>query len=93
MAASKRAFLKPIQHVTRLRSKGTCEVDLADPLFEAPCHHADEGLLGGKKKPAGGWNHWAQSMRRLTGTSRQLGDGVPRSVYAEIGTDDARPLF
>lgn len=67
-----------------------------DPLFEAPSHHAGESLLGGrKKKPVGSWSQWAQSMRNLTGsTGRRLGDGVPRSVYAEIGNDDSsRPLF
>lgn len=67
-----------------------------DPLFEAPSHRAGESLLGGrKKKPVGSWSQWAQSMRNLTGSTntRRLGDGVPRSVYEEIGNDDARPLF
>ncbi|CAJ1382397.1 unnamed protein product [Effrenium voratum] len=72
--------------------------DGEDPLFEAPSHHAGESLLGGrKKKPVGSWSQWASSMRSMTGTSssRRLGDGVPRSVYAEMGSgnDDAMPLF
>eukprot|EP00439_Symbiodinium_sp_Y106_P045938 s2302_g5.t2 len=71
--------------------------DLGDPLYDAPGSAAGNALLGGraKKRASRGWSQWAESMRSMAAggsRTRRLGDGVPRSAYADLG-EAGTPLF